>query len=109
MTKLEFEELQRKFASSGMTLRSFLKATGVAYSTFNYWSRKTKAEAEPMPIAPITLHHDQHPTQEAPRMEMAGVPGVTLAFPNGVRAHFGSGSERMLMDVLTKSMGHVLP
>ncbi len=59
MTKLEFEELQRKFASSGMTLRSFLKATGVAYSTFNYWSRKTKSEAEPLPIAPITLHHDQ--------------------------------------------------
>lgn len=109
MTKLEFEELQRKFASSGMTLRSFLKASGVAYSTFNYWSRKTKAEAEPQPIAPITLRHDQNPDQEVPSMDMVGVPGVTLAFPNGVRAHFGSGSERVLMDVLTKSMGHVLP
>ncbi len=92
-----------------MTLRSFLKASGVAYSTFNYWSRKTKAEAEPMPIAPITLHHDQNTAQEAPSMDVVGVPGVTLAFPNGVRAHFGSGSERVLMDVLTKSMGHVLP
>ena len=38
-----------------------------------------------------------------------GLPGVTIAFPNGVRAHFGSGSEGVLMDVLTKSMSHVLP
>ncbi len=92
-----------------MTLRSFLKASGVAYSTFNYWIRKTKAETETMPLAPITLHHDQPATPERPSMDSIGFPGVTLAFPNGVRAHFGNGSERVLMDVLTKSMGHVLP
>lgn len=43
---------------------------------------------------------------------MAGVelPGVTLAFPNGVKAHFGRGSEAVLMEVLSQSMsGHVLP
>ncbi len=67
MTKLEFEELHRKFSSSGMTLKSFLKATVVAYSTFNYWSRK--ARAEPMPIAPITLHHDKNQTQEVPSLD----------------------------------------
>ena len=37
------------------------------------------------------------------------LPGVTLAFTDGVRAHFGRGSEGMLMEVLTKSMSHVLP
>lgn len=109
MTEKEFEELQRKFASSGKTLKSFLKATGVAYSTYNYWSRKIKSESEPKPIAPITLYHGQPACGEEPSMDMGGIPGVTLAFPNGVRAHFGSGSERVLIDVLTKSMGHVLP
>lgn len=69
MTRIEFEELQRKFASSGMTLKSFLKSSEIAYSTFNYWSRKTRAEAEPMPIAPITLHRDQNPTPTEPSID----------------------------------------
>ena len=35
---------------------------------------------------------------------MSGVvlPGVTQAFPNWVMAHFGHGSEGILMEVLTK-------
>ena len=45
-----------------------------------------------------------------PSLSGVGIPGVTLAFPNGVRAHFGRGSESVLMEVLTQSMcGHVLP
>lgn len=92
-----------------MTLKSFLKASGVAYSTFNYWSKKIKSESAPLPIAPITLHHGQGTSAEIPTLGSVGVPGVTLAFPNGVRAHFGQGSEGILMDVLTKSMSHVLP
>lgn len=39
MTKLDFEELQHKFQNSGMTLKAFLKMEGVAYSTYNYWSK----------------------------------------------------------------------
>ncbi len=39
-----------------------------------------------------------------------GLPGVTLAFPNGLRAHFGRGGEKVLMEVLTQSLcSHVLP
>ena len=40
-----------------------------------------------------------------------GVPtGVSLLFPNGLQAHFGSGSEDVLMDLLFKSLpSHVLP
>ncbi|MEY8688155.1 hypothetical protein AB9N12_19210 [Bacteroides sp. AN502(2024)] len=35
-------------------------------------------------------------------MEPVEVPGVTLAFPNGVCSHFGLGSESVLIDVLIK-------
>ena len=91
------------------TLKSVLKAEGVAYSTYNYWLRKTRAEREPHPIAPITI---REPGSGVPQNMLAGVglPGVTLAFPNGLRAHFGRGSERVLMEVLNRSLdpGHVL-
>ena len=35
--------------------------------------------------------------------------GVSLLFPNGLRAHFGGGSENLLMELLTHSLegGHV--
>lgn len=35
--------------------------------------------------------------------------GVSLLFPNGLRAHFGGGSEKLLMELLTHSLegGHV--
>jgi len=104
MTKSEFQELQIRAASCGTTLKDFLRAEGVAYSTYNYWCKKSKAEAEPMRIAPISIRTEFH-TSSAPA-SMAGVdlPGVTLAFPSGVKAHFGRGSEHVLMEVLSKSM-----
>ena len=110
MTKLEFEELQHKFHSSGNTLKAFLKEEGIAYSPYNYWSRKLRDEAVTLPIAPIELQNHQDPYATGGiSMGNVELPGVTLAFPNGVRAHFGRGSEGMLMEVLTKSMSHVLP
>ena len=110
MTKLEFEELQHKFQSSEKTLKAFLREEGVAYSTYNYWSNKLRDEAFAMPIAPIELHAHRNPnTSDDTSLGNVELPGVTLAFPNGVRAHFGRGSEGMLMEVLTKSMSHVLP
>ena len=110
MTKLDFEELQHKFQDSGMTLKAFLKLEGIAYSTYNYWSKKLRDEAVSLPIAPIALRESQD-TYMSGDVSLSNVelPGVTLAFPNGVRAHFGRGSENVLMDVLTKSMSHVLP
>jgi putative transposase len=35
--------------------------------------------------------------------------GVALLFPNGLRAHFGSGSEDLLKEIFTQSLrdGHV--
>ena len=96
-------------ARSGMTLKSFLQAEGVAYSTYNYWCRKTKVESEALPIAPISIRSESRELPDSGTVTGVGVPGVMVAFPNGVRAHFGQGSDGVLMEVLTKSMGHVLP
>lgn len=104
MTKSEFQELQVRAASSGTTLKDFLLRERVAYSTYNYWSKKTKAEAESLPIAPISIRHQECMTDTGDVMTGVELPGVTLAFPNGVRAHFGLGSEKILMEVLTQNM-----
>ena len=109
MTKSEFQDLQMRAAASGMTMKSFLQAEGVAYSTYNYWCRKMKAESESLPIAPISIRSESHSTSVSGAVTGVGVAGVILAFPNGVRTHFGQGSEGVLMKVLAKSMGHVLP
>lgn len=64
-----------------------------------------------MPIAPISMHIRKSSGTMPEAVSITGVelPGVTLAFTNGVRAHFGKGSETVLMAVLTQSMsGHVL-
>lgn len=103
MTKSEFQELQIRAASSGTTLKVFLQAEGVSYSTYNYWNKKLKAEAESLPIAPISIRHQEHKTDTGNVMTGVELPGVTLAFPNGVKAHFGRGSEAMLMEVLSQA------
>lgn len=104
MTKSEFQELQVRAATSGTTLKEFIRGEGVAYSTYNYWSKKIKGEAEPLPIAPISIRKSPEPMPEPGHMAGVELPGVMLAFPNGVRAHFGRGSEAVLMEVLTQSM-----
>ena len=104
MTRSEFEELQVRAASCGTTLKEVLHVEGVAYSTYNYWSKKLKAQSEPMPMAPISIRKPTAALAEPVSMAGVELPGVTLAFPNGVRAHFGRGSEGVLMEVLTQSM-----
>lgn len=104
MTRSEFQELQSRAITCGTTLKAFLLAEGIAYSTYNYWSKKIKAEAATLPAAPITIRRESCAGPEPLPVSGAELPGVTLAFPNGVRAHFGCGSERILMDVLNQSM-----
>ena len=110
MTKSELQDLQRRAVSSGTTLKSFLQSEGVAYSTYNYWCWKMKTESEVLPIAPISIRSDSSGIPDTADMPDVDVPGVLVAFPNGVRAYFGRGSERVLMEVLSRSIaGHVLP
>ena len=106
MTKEEFEALQLDLQQSGKPLMSYLKEAGVSYSTYTYWRRKAYAGKEaPLPIAPISF------TRHADPVFSGSVPtGATLLFPNGLRAHFVSGTEDVLRDLLDKSLAsHVLP
>ena len=106
MTKEEFEELQLDLQKSGKPLMSYLHDAGINYSTYTYWRRKLDRDSKPQPeIAPISFR------PSADSVFNGNVPsGATLLFPNGLRAHFGSGTEDVLRELLDKSlMSHVLP
>lgn len=107
MNRSEFEELELQVQQSDQPLKLCLQQVGVSYSTYHYWRKKYTAEKDSFKqeLAPISF---RHPTAELPLVEQ--VPrGVALLFPNGLRAHFGSGSEKLLMELLTQSLegGHV--
>lgn len=104
MTKSEFQKLQLRAATCGSTLKAFLRSEGVAYSTYNYWRKKIKSETECLPIAPISIRHESGDAAHPIAMTGIDLPGVTVAFPNGVKAHFGRGSEGILLEVLSQSM-----
>ena len=106
MTKEEFEVLQSNLQQSSKSVKKYLQDAGVKYSTYKYWRRKLLVKDDPKPeIAPITFTQKTDPVFSDPLPT-----GVTLLFPNGLRAHFGSGTESVLMELLTKSLvGHVLP
>lgn len=107
MNRLEFEELELQVQQSSLPLKSYQQEIGVSYSTYRYWSKKCSVAKESVKqeLAPISF---RQPATELPLGEQ--VPqGVSLLFPNGLRAHFGRGSEKMLMELLTQSLqdGHV--
>ena len=107
MNRSEFEELASQAQQSGLPLRLYLEHIGVSYSTYHYWRKKCAAEKESLKqeLAPICF---KQPTAELTMGEQ--VPqGVSLLFPNGLRAHFGGGPEKLLLELLTLSLkgGHV--
>ena len=92
---------------SGLPLKLYLQQMGASYSTYHYWRKKYAIEKESLKqeLAPISF---KQPTAALTMGEQ--VPqGVSLLFPNGLRAHFGCGSEKLLMELLTHSLegGHV--
>ena len=106
MTKEEFDVLQLELQQSGKFVKDYLQEKGVNYSTYNYWRKKSLAKCNPKPeLSPICF------TRHADPVFPGSIPaGATLLFPNGLRAHFGRGTEDVLMELLTKSLaGHVLP
>ena len=106
MTKEEFEVLQLELQQSGKSVKDYLHDSGINYSTYNYWRKKFLVKEDPKPeLAPISF------TQHADPVFSSAVPsGATLLFPNGLRAHFGSGTEGVLLELLNKSLStHVLP
>lgn len=108
MTKEEFLELQSDHQQSGLSLKSYLRQIGTGYSTYNYWRKKYCCpEDKCHDLAPISFRQSPPPSGSF----ASDVPsGATVLFPNGLRAHFGAGSEDVLRELLDKSlMSHVLP
>ena len=106
MTKEEFLQLQTGHQESGLSLKSYLQQIGTSFSTYNYWRKKYLCPQEPSCcLAPIRFRQSAEPVLSN------GVPsGAMLLFPNGLRAHFGAGSEAVLRELLNKSLSdHVLP
>ena len=106
MTKEEFEVLLLDLQQSGKSVKDYLHDVGVNYSTYNYWRKKLiEKESPKLELAPISFTHPSDP------VFTGAVPsGATLLFPNGLRAHFGSGTEDVLRELLDKSLvNHVLP
>ena len=108
MTKEEFLQLQSDHQQSGLSLKSYLQRIGTGYSTYNYWRKKfCPGEGPVRDLAPISFRQPESSPSPFPA-EMPS--GATLLFPNGLRAHFGSGTEDMLRELLYKSLvSHVLP
>ena len=107
MNRSEFEELALRVQQSGLPLRLYLRQIGVSYSTYHYWRKKyaIKKESLKQGLAPISL---KRPATK-PTLGEQVLAGVCLLFPNGLRAHFGGGPEKLLLELLTLSLkgGHV--
>jgi len=102
MTKEEFITLQENHRQSGKNLNDFLKTIGICYSTYNYWRKKYNSNDTPKPLAPISFTPSHRPSSVN---SFGDVPsGATLLFPNGLKAHFGSGTESILVELLEKSL-----
>lgn len=106
MTKEEFELLELELKQSGKTVKEFLANKGIGNSKFYYWKQKflqNEKDAELTPIRIKSTNLDATISGTLPS-------GATLLFPNGLRAHFGSGTEKVLMELLIQSLDcHVLP
>ena len=89
MNRSEFEELELQVQQSGLPLTSYLQQISVSCK-----------DSVKLKLAPISFK------QVATEFSLGGqVPqGVALLFPNGLRTHFGNGSKKILMELLTESL-----
>ena len=110
MTKDEFTSLQLQYHQSGKSLKQFLSDTGICYSNYHYWDKKYKSVDTPHELAPIMFMDTRAKDSVSPVSSNDVPSGTTLLFPNSLMAHFGSGAENILMEILKKSLsGYVLP
>lgn len=107
MNRQEFEELELQLQQSGLPLKSYLQQIGVSYSTYHYWRKKCSVDGNSIKqeLAPISFK--QTATETSPVEQIPH--GVAVLFPNGLRAHFGNGSEEIQMELFAQSLrnGHV--
>lgn len=108
MTKEQFTSLQELHRLSGLSLLKFLQREHVSYSTYNYWKRKSSSapvhetSAPQSVLVPISL--------KSPIASSSSVSGMTLLFPNGIRAHLDAGMEEVASRLINQyTCCHVLP
>lgn len=109
MTQEQFASLQELHRLSGLSLLKFLQREHVSYSTYHYWKRKSSSvpdhetSAPPSVLTPISL--------KSPCIaSSSSVSGMTLLFPNGVRAHLDAGMEDAASRLINQYVCcHVLP
>lgn len=80
---------------------------GVSYSTYHYWRRKCSVDRNSIKQELVPISLKQSVMESSPEGQVPH--GVSVLFPNGLRAHFGNGSEEILMELFTQSLrgGHV--
>ena len=105
MTKEEFELLQKRQKESGKSVKAFLKDEGIWFTRYYYWKKKYSQPKVEAGLVPIEIHNAGARHSVSIATQPGEISGVSIAFPNGVRAHFGKGSENVLMEVLRKSLG----
>ena len=105
MTKEEFEFLQRHQKASGKSVKAFLAEEGIWFTRYYYWEKKYGQPKIEAGLVPIEIHNAGARHSVSIAIQPGEISGVSVAFPNGVRAHFGKGSESILMEVLRKSLG----
>lgn len=109
MTKEDFRLLQQQHRQSGKSLKQFLIDEDISYSNYRYWNKKFNTENTPQPLAPITFTTSSNNASLSSPLTCDVPSGVTLLFPNGLKAHFGAGTEDLLKELLKQSLSaHVL-
>ena len=105
MTKEEFELLQSRQKESGKSVKAFLAEEGIWFTRYYYWKKKYSQPKMESGLVPIEIHTNPESHSVSLERIRGEIGGVSLAFPNGLRAHFGRGTEKVLMEVLRKSLG----
>ena len=86
----KFEKLELQAQQSDLPLKSYLQQIDASYSTYHDWRRKCSVDSN------IQAATESSQEEQLPH-------GMVLLFPNGLRAHFGSDSKDILMEVLNQS------
>ena len=105
MTKEEFEVLKWEQKESGRSIKTFLADRGICFTNYYYWKKKFDQPKPEAGLVPIEIHNEGKGHRVSTGTQRGEIGGVSVAFPNGLRAHFGRGSEQVLMEVLRKSLG----
>ena len=105
MTKEEFEILKCEQKESGKSIKTYLAGRGICFTSYYYWKKKYSEPKMETGLVPIEIHNNTESHCVSFETIPGEIGGVSLAFPNGLRAHFGRGTEQVLMEVLRKSLG----